>query len=318
MLRACLRGLTAARPAATPRCRALSSAAASDGPRQCLVVGGCGALGKAVVSQFVGAGWGCTSVDLRTKNAENTEATTNVLLEPDCGFGYHASDALSALQHGARQFDVVVHAAGGWAGSDPGDNAFPASLEFLLDVNVKSAALAAHLAGALLAPGGMLTLTGAAAARGGEGTAGMAAYGMSKAATHHLMATMAQTLQPSGATVNTLLPVTIDTPANRAAMPDTDTSSWTDPAHIGAKILSWAEGSSTPPVSGGFVEIATEDGATTFSYEEAGGGELGFSPPVLHHLNFVSRIPSELHEFYRNVLALDDMGPPATVRPPPP
>ena len=163
-------------------------------------------------------------------------------------------------------FNAVVHAGGGWAGSDPGEDSFPVSLEVMWEANVKSAALAAHAAGALLRPGGMLTLTGAAAAMSETGTPGMAAYGMAKAATHHLMQTTSASLDCAGSRVNAILPLTIDTPSNRSAMPDADFSTWTSAGDIAAAIVGWAGGHS-PPRNGSFVQMVTQNSRTSFEYD---------------------------------------------------
>ena len=73
----------------------------------------------------------------------------------------------------------------------------------------------------------MLSLTGANAAL--EGTPGMIGYGLAKAAVHQLVKSLASEGSglPAGSKVNAVLPVTLDTPGNRAGMPNADFSSWT-------------------------------------------------------------------------------------------
>lgn len=130
---------------------------------RCIVIGGSGALGAAVVQRFA-ASWHTTSVDFH----ESATADANVLLEQGETLSAHSERLLAALDRSG--YDVVVHAAGGWAGSDPGSGEFPASLEFLWSVNVESAALAAQAAGDVLRPDGMLILTGAHAAAAAAST----------------------------------------------------------------------------------------------------------------------------------------------------
>jgi dihydropteridine reductase len=247
-----------------------SLATAGEARRACLVVGGSGALGQAVVDAFENAGWSAASVDF----TENRRASGGVVvLRAEEEFDACAARVVQELRGVAvaavseRQFSAIVHAGGGWAGSDPGQPDFPSSLEFLWNVNVKSAALAAHAAGELLAPGGILTFTGAAAALDGA-TPGMCAYGMTKAATHHLMETCGEVLGARGTNprVHAILPVTIDTPANRAAMPDADTCSWTSPVRIAEEIVGWANATHASPPNGAYVAISTADRHTTFSY----------------------------------------------------
>lgn len=132
-------------------------ATASSGGKACLVVGGGGALGRATVQKFAESGWECTSLDFMP----NEHAKWLVLLQQGEEFAESSRRVLEELQIAQPAgFNAIVHAGGGWAGSDPGDEAFPESLEFLWDVNVKSAALAAHIAGSMLRRGGNLTLTG--------------------------------------------------------------------------------------------------------------------------------------------------------------
>jgi NAD(P)-dependent dehydrogenase (short-subunit alcohol dehydrogenase family) len=67
--------------------------------------------------------------------------------------------------------------------------------------------------------------------------AGLAAYAATKAAEHALVQVIAAELRGSGVTVNAILPGTIDTPANRSAMPDADRSGWVAPAQIADAML---------------------------------------------------------------------------------
>ena len=75
---------------------------------------------------------------------------------------------------------------------------------------------------------------GAAAARAG---AGMAAYTASKAGVHKFTESLADELKDAGVTVNAVLPGIIDTPQNRADMPNADTSRWVQPVDIAEVVL---------------------------------------------------------------------------------
>ena len=74
------------------------------------------------------------------------------------------------------------------------------------------------------------------------------------------------------------------------------------------------EGTLAAPASGAYVEIDTMGGKTSFAYpkqqvSDADAASPGFSPPKLHHINIVSRVPSDLHEFYTRVLCMDSLSP---------
>ena len=89
--------------------------------------------------------------------------------------------------------------------------------------SVWTSAIAAHVAAKKLAPGGLLILPGAAPVCDG-GTAGMIAYGASKAAVHHMNLSVSSKDGglPDGATSLCLAPVILDTPMNRKFMADAD------------------------------------------------------------------------------------------------
>ncbi len=67
-------------------------------------------------------------------------------------------------------------------------------------------------------------------------TAQMTAYSASKAAVAALTVSLAEELSESGIWVNAIVPSIIDTPANRAAMPDAGHGAWPKPDEIAETI----------------------------------------------------------------------------------
>jgi NAD(P)-dependent dehydrogenase (short-subunit alcohol dehydrogenase family) len=70
-----------------------------------------------------------------------------------------------------------------------------------------------------------------------KASAGMGAYAASKAGVHRLTESLAEELKGDGITVNAVLPSIIDTPANRADMPNADFSKWVTPQALADVIL---------------------------------------------------------------------------------
>ncbi|KAI9202450.1 uncharacterized protein BJ171DRAFT_514085 [Polychytrium aggregatum] len=231
--------------------------------RSLLVYGGSGALGRALVAHFRSLNYNVTSVDFR----ENEEADANVVISREDGAaelqvaGPRIASAVAASL-GTMKVDAILNVAGGWAGGNILDEDLYKNVSLMLSQSVNSSVIASRIAAAHLKEGGLLTLVGAGAAV--SGTPGnMIAYGLAKAAVHHLVKSLASNGSglPEGARTVAILPVTLDTPMNRKFMPDADFSSWTPLSEIAERLQRWSENSDAV-VSGSLVKIVTKDGKT--------------------------------------------------------
>lgn len=83
---------------------------------------------------------------------------------------------------------------------------------------------------------------------------GKTAYVTSKAAVGAFTRAMANEVRGTGILINAVLPDTIDTPRNRAAMPHADTSLWTPPESI-ARTVAWLASPENRSVSGALVPV---------------------------------------------------------------
>eukprot|EP00659_Diplonema_papillatum_P011699 gene11699-18041_t len=199
--------------------------------KRVVVYGGSGALGRAVVKKFAAEKWQVVNVDL----VSNADASFEILVDDSLTWK-HTSDRVLAITRDelkGQKLDAVVNVAGGWAGGNAASPEFLASVDLMWKQSVHSSVIAAQLASAHMTDSGLLVLPGAAAAAQG-GTSFMIGYGMAKAAVHHLVSSLAQPDSglPTGARVVGVLPSVIDTPGNRAGMPDADFTSWTPPEAI--------------------------------------------------------------------------------------
>ena len=86
----------------------------------------------------------------------------------------------------------------------------------------------------------------------------MGAYSASKAAMVSLVRTIALENRDAGLRANVILPGTIDTPANRKAMPKADFSKWVHPASIASMIV-WLAGDGGKDVNGAVIGIYGRD-----------------------------------------------------------
>jgi len=204
------------------------------------VTGAAGNLGKAVGAAFLDAGANVALVDLDARVLSEVwggEAARRLLLAADL---LDEQSIRAAAEAACRQFgaiDVLCNIAGGFA-SGPPVHEMPGSLwQRMFDLNATSVVNAAKA----VVPGMIERQTGnvvnVAAAASVRGQAGMAAYVAAKNAVVRLTESMAAELRPHGIGVACVMPTIIDTPQNRAAMPNADTSQWTPPEAIAEVIL---------------------------------------------------------------------------------
>jgi NAD(P)-dependent dehydrogenase (short-subunit alcohol dehydrogenase family) len=113
-----------------------------------------------------------------------------------------------------------------------------AALMHMLNMNLVSCHLCCRAAlRAMGERGGRIVNVGARPALEPRTGAGKVAYVASKAGVIALTQALAEELAPTGTLVNAVVPSIIDTPANRAAMPDADHGKWPSPADIAATIV---------------------------------------------------------------------------------
>jgi len=133
------------------------------------------------------------------------------------------------------RIDVLCNIAGGFRMGTPVHQTSDKDWDFLLDINVRTMlncvrAVVPHM---IERGGGKIVNVGAASAQ--KGVALMGAYVAAKSAVIRITESMAAELREKNINVNCVLPTIIDTPQNRAAMPDADPSRWVAPedlAHV--------------------------------------------------------------------------------------
>ncbi len=157
-----------------------------------------------------------------------------------------------ACEHGP--IEALVHLVGGFRGGSPIAETTDADFDMMMSVNVRIAfnAIRAALDPMLKSKRGRIVAIGSRAAV--EPSPNLAAYAVSKAALVALVKNVAAEVKNSGITANVVLPSTIDTPANRKAMPKADFATWVAPESI-AKLLVWLCSDEAADVNGAVIPI---------------------------------------------------------------
>ncbi len=133
--------------------------------------------------------------------------------------------------------DILVNLAGGWRGGQRLADVAVSDWDAVMDMNLRSAflvnrAVLPHMADNKW--GRIINIASRAAVNPGSRQAG---YNVSKAGVVALTGSIAQDYRRRGVVANVILPSIIDTPQNRAQMPDADTSRWVTPDQIAAMVV---------------------------------------------------------------------------------
>lgn len=218
-----------------------------------LVTGANGGLGAHVTEAFLRAGARVIGT-ARKIQASDFAAGEFIAIPGDLSNENGARAIVKQSIDRLGRLDIVVHTVGGFAGGTSVGETGEATLDRMLDLNLKSLfyILRAALPELLKTGDGRVIGVGSRAAL--EPGAGVGAYSASKAAMVSLMKTVAQEHKASGLRANVVLPGTIDTPANRKAMANADFSKWVRPQAI-ADLILWLAGDAGREVNGAAIPI---------------------------------------------------------------
>jgi NAD(P)-dependent dehydrogenase (short-subunit alcohol dehydrogenase family) len=228
--------------------------------RVAIITGGTGALGGAVTRHFLELGASC-AVPYRKETDRDAllrgtaTHTDRLLCHPaDLLRDPERENFLAAAVTRFGGIDILLNLAGGFAGGTTVAETDSATLDRMLDLNLKTAFQMSRAVIPLLKArgGGRIVTVGARVAL--RGAAGLGAYAASKAALLSLTQTMAEELRDANVQVNCILPGTIDTPANRRAMPGADHTLWVAPEQI-ARVLAFLASDDSVVVSGAALPV---------------------------------------------------------------
>jgi NAD(P)-dependent dehydrogenase (short-subunit alcohol dehydrogenase family) len=226
-----------------------------------IVTGANGELGQATAEAFANAG---AKLGLLGRNLERlketfpnfTNSDKSLFLVADLTQAAATQAAIDrAVEHFGR-LDVLVNTAGGFRSGKPVHETPDDLWNFMLDLNARSVlnASQAVIPQMLKQQRGKIISFGSKSAL--QGGANNSAHAVSKAAVLRLTESMSAELKGQGINVNCIIPGTIDSPANRKAMPEADTSRWVQPEALAKVILFLASDAAkaihgaTIPVSG--------------------------------------------------------------------
>ena len=222
-----------------------------------LVTGADGGLGTYVTRAFLDAGATVVGASRRIRQSDFRQPNFTALQADLCA---RESAEVLVDQVVARfgKLDVLAHTVGGFAGGNSIVDTDDVTFQHMFDLNLNCVFHMLRVAVPLLRKtgNGRIVAIGSRAAL--EPGAGVGAYSASKAAMVSLIRTVALENRDAGLTANVILPGTIDTPANRKAIPNADVSKWVQPSSI-AELVVWLASEAGKDVNGSVIPVYGKD-----------------------------------------------------------
>lgn len=197
-----------------------------------VITGGTGSLGRAVVAHLLEQDVACHVTWKSEKELDAFPLADRVMMHRlDCA----DERSVVAFYDRLHRIDASIHLVGGFAAAPVGETT-GASYLGMFELNALTAFLCSREAIKKMRGRGGGRIVNVAARPAVQPAGGMVAYATAKAAVAAMTQCLAEEVRQEGLCVNAVLPSVMDTPGNRAAMPDADFSSWPKPAEVAAAI----------------------------------------------------------------------------------
>jgi NAD(P)-dependent dehydrogenase (short-subunit alcohol dehydrogenase family) len=207
--------------------------------RHVVVTGGTGALGTAVARALIEAGAVCHVPYVSEEEAARFPFCDHAQVKLVAGANLADESAVARLFDAVPRLWASIHLVGGFAMAPVGKTT-KSDLMNQLDTNFVTAFLCCRAAVDAMTrtgAGGRIVNVATRPALEWRAGAGMVAYAASKAAVAAMTVALAEEVVQTGILVNAVAPSTMDTPANRRAMPKADHAAWPKVEEVAAAIM---------------------------------------------------------------------------------
>lgn len=227
------------------------------GGKVVLVTGANGGLGAYVTQAFLDAG---TTVVGSSRKIQQSDFTSDrfIAIPAEVSSREGASVLVDQVVARCGGLDVLAHTVGGFAGGQSVADTDDATFQRMFDLNLNSVFHIFRAAIPVLRKTGAGRIIAIGSRAAVDPGPGVGAYSASKAAMVSLVRTVAAENKDAGMTANAILPGTMDTPANRKAMPNSDFSKWISPQHV-ASLVIWLAGDAGKDVNGAVIPVYGND-----------------------------------------------------------
>jgi NAD(P)-dependent dehydrogenase (short-subunit alcohol dehydrogenase family) len=204
--------------------------------RVTLITGAKGGLGSFVTEAFLAGGAKVIGVS-RSIQASDFSHPNFTAMPAELSNSEAAQKLVEAIAARFEHIDALVHVMGGFAGGMSVADTDDATFETMLNVNYRAAFFISRAVLPQMRKRGSGRILAVASRQGVEPAAMTGAYSASKAALVSLIRTIALENKDRSISANSVLPATMDTPANRAGDPKADRTQWVQPAQVAALLV---------------------------------------------------------------------------------
>jgi len=230
--------------------------------RVAVVTGGTGALGRAVAEHFLANGaklavpWIVDAeVPLFNERMGNRFASSNVhLAKIDVGDERQVAGFIDEVVGKWGRMDILVNLVGGFWGGKSIAETTVAEWQAMFDLNLKPTFLCCRAAIPAMQKNKYGRIVSVSSRTGLLGAGDFAAYAVAKGTIKTFSASLAEEVLNDNILVNAIAPSTIDTEANRKAMPKAKHETWVKPEDI-AKTLAYLCSEQNQVTSGAVIPV---------------------------------------------------------------
>ena len=222
-----------------------------------VVTGASGGLGAHVVSALSAEGATVVAIDRASKD-----------LPPSDGVKRFAANLTSAedvarvireIVADAGRIDALTHVIGGFAGGSSVAETDDDTWQRMMNLNLNAAFYVLRAVVPVMREAGRGRIIAIGSRQAVQPAANVGAYSASKAALVSLVQTVALENQDKNIRANAILPGTMDTPANRTAMPKANFKKWVKPQHV-ADLVVMLAGDVGSEITGAVIPVYGQDG----------------------------------------------------------
>jgi NAD(P)-dependent dehydrogenase (short-subunit alcohol dehydrogenase family) len=212
--------------------------------RVAMITGGTGALGRAVADHFIDAGarlaipWVVEpEVPMLKQRLGSRFSDANVFLKrADVADEAQVASFINDATNKFGKLDILVNLVGGFWGGKSIAETSTAEWQAMFDMNLKPTFMCCRAAVPAMKKNGYGRIVSVSSRTGLLGAGDFAAYAVAKGTIATFTVSLAEEVLPDNILVNAIAPSTIDTEANRAAMPKAKHENWVKPEDIARTI----------------------------------------------------------------------------------